>query len=327
MIIKNSKLIKILISSLFFSFFPILVLGATLFLDPNESEYHLGDHFGIKIRINTEGECINTVSVNLAFPKDILILEGIDFGESIINIWVEKPTSLDNQKINEKGEISLAGGIPGGYCGRIAGDPGMSDTIAEIRFFIPSMIVGEVKERTEEIKILETSKVFLNDGKGTNASLNLKGAKIKILPTVGMGKNEWREKLTQDNIPPEPFEIEIHQDPAIFEGKYFIVFFTTDKQTGVDYYQVKEGEREWKLAQSPYLLENQNLDEEIKVKAVDKAGNERIISFSPEKKLKEEGIIEKKLNWKIVLIISISLILLIFLIIFLIKKKLRPKEK
>jgi hypothetical protein len=65
--------------------------------------------------------------------------------------------------------------------------------------------------------------------------------------------NEWREKLLNDTSPPEPFEIQIQKNPAIFDGKYFIVFYTTDKETGVDYYMVKEGEREWKIAKSPYL--------------------------------------------------------------------------
>jgi hypothetical protein len=329
--IPNFKL-KVLVFGLVFLIFPVFVFGATLYLEPKEGEYKLGDHFGVKIRIDPEGECINTISVDLSFPNDILVLEGIDFGESIITIWVDKPSSFDIKKINETGKIHFSGGIPGGYCGRIPGDPGLTNLIAEIRFYIPSMIVGEMGERTEEIKILENSQVFLNDGKGTLAKLNFQDSKIKILPTAGGGLNEWREKLLNDTSPPEPFEIQIQKNPNIFEGKYFIVFYTTDKETGVDYYMVKEGEREWKVAKSPYLLENQNLDEEIKVKAVDRAGNETIATLYPEKiKEKPKTIAppKKEVNLKKIIqisIISILVLVLIFVAVLFIKKKLMFKK-
>ena len=91
-------------------------------------------------------------------------------------------------------------------------------------------------------------------------------------------QNEWLKELTKDTIPPETFPIEIHQTPIIFDGKYFITFSTTDKQTGVDHYEVKEGKKDWKIVQSPYILANQKLTDETQVKAVDKAGNERIMT-------------------------------------------------
>jgi len=335
---QNSKIksqnfnlrLKTLILALVFLNLPTFAFGASLYLDPKEGEYFLGDHFGIKIRVDPEGECINTISVDLLFPNDILVLEGIDFGESIITIWVDKPSSGDIQKINENGKISFAGGIPGGYCGRIPGDPGMTNVVAELRFYIPSMIVGEMSEKTREVKLLESSQVFLNDGRGTLAKISVQGAKIKILPTSGKGLNEWKEKLLNDTTPPAPFEIQIHKDSSIFDGKYFIVFYTTDKETGVDYYMVKEGEREWKIAKSPYLLENQNLDEEIKVKAVDRAGNETIATYYPQKPKEFKDTTPKnQTTVKKILSIAISLILilvLIFILGFLIKKKLLNKK-
>jgi len=82
--------------------------------------------------------------------------------------------------------------------------------------------------------------------------------------------------MKKDNILPESFKVEISQNPAIFEGKYFIVFSTTDKQSGIDYYEIKEGKKNWKIAVSPYILENQKLTSDIWVKAVDKAGNQWI---------------------------------------------------
>jgi len=42
---------------------------------------------------------------------------------------------------------------------------------------------------------------------------------------------------------------------------------------------VQEGDRPWRTAISPYLLQNQNLDETIRVKAVDRSGNELVVSL------------------------------------------------
>ena len=101
---------------------------------------------------------------------------------------------------------------------------------------------------------------------------NVDAVFISIVPHTG-ALHTAKEEIEGDNILPEPFKVEISQDPAIFEGKYFITFSTTDKQTGIDYYEVKEGRKDWKRAISPYVLENQKLTSDIWVKAIDKAGN------------------------------------------------------
>ena len=115
---------------------------------------------------------------------------------------------------------------------------------------------------------------------GTEANLRLKAGQYKILKEKS-SKRVLEKKLTEDKIPPEPFGILVLKDPQVFEGKYFITFNTQDKQTGIDHYEVKEGNKDWKIAESPYLLEDQKLQSIIKVKAIDKAGNERVVEFSP----------------------------------------------
>jgi hypothetical protein len=82
--------------------------------------------------------------------------------------------------------------------------------------------------------------------------------------------------VTKDKSPPEPFEMGVGRDPGIFDNKYFISFFATDRESGIDYYEVKEGDQTFVRAESPYLLKDQSLRSTIKVKAVDKAGNERL---------------------------------------------------
>ncbi|MBC7074092.1 hypothetical protein H5T58_01750, partial [Candidatus Parcubacteria bacterium] len=212
--------------------------------------------------------------------------------DSILTLWLKFP------EIDQKnGKISFIGGIPGGYCSLNA----QKDT--------PNLLLKVAfrpKKSSKGIAFVEfekDSEVLLNDGKATPAKLSFKEAKFEIFSQFPeTPKKEWEEELAKDTVLPEPFEIEIHRDPSVFEGKYFIVFFTTDKQTGIDHYEIKEGERDWKLAKSPYLLEDQSLKSKILVKAVDKAGNERIVEFNPYQK--------RNFNWFLVSILFLIAILI-----------------
>ncbi|MFC1663758.1 hypothetical protein ACFL0A_01385 [Patescibacteria group bacterium] len=276
----KSKLFYILFCFVLFSI-PFVTEAVTLYLEPSQGEYQPGDTFGVEIKIDTKEECINAIEANLSFSQ---ILKTVDFsqGQSIITLWVNAP------EINqEKGLISFVGGIPGGYCGRIPGDPEASNLLGKIIFKIPSMMVGELKENLAELKFLDTSQVFLNDGLGTRADLSTQGATLEIVSKRSEPLEEdWYEEIKKDTISPEPLEIEVNKTPEIFEGKYFITFFTIDKQTGLDFYEVKEEKEDWKESTSPYLLKDQNLKSIIKVRAVDKAGNERIAEYVPEVKIK-----------------------------------------
>lgn len=95
----------------------------------------------------------------------------------------------------------------------------------------------------------------------------------------------WSKKISYramvDTVPPEEFSLKIGKEPTVFEGKYFLNFSTADNTSGIEYYEVKEGKRDWKKVISPYLLEDQALGKEIIVRAYDKAGNYREVSIKP----------------------------------------------
>lgn len=258
---QKSEIIILIIA---FALFPFIAFAATLYLETSSGEYRQEDIFIVDIKLNTEGEYINTTKVNLTFSQEILEVKDLSKGNSILTLWVEEPIFS-----NQTGTISFTGGIPGGYLGE-------DGPLGKIIF--------RAKEKgAAAIQFQEISQVLLNDGFGTEAELKTQGAFFNILAEkLELPKDEWLQELKKDNILPEPFEIEIHQDSAIFEGKYFIIFSTPDKQTGIACYEVKEGKRDWKRAESPYLLEDQTLQSVIKVKAVDKAGNERITEYTPE---------------------------------------------
>jgi len=86
---------------------------------------------------------------------------------------------------------------------------------------------------------------------------------------------------------------EIAQNSAITNGKWFLVFATQDKGSGIDHYKVKETRQrfldifsKWISGESPHVLQDQELRSYIFVKAVDKAGNTRIEKITPKNPLR-----------------------------------------
>jgi len=242
----------------------------------------------VEVKLDTEGEEINAVQASLLLPLDLLDFVDFSKGDSILNLWAKDPAVSDNT-------LYFLGGVPGGFKG-------------EGR--IGRVILKGKKEGEGSINFKEDSQVLLNDGMGTPAKLNTGGAIFRVLAEKReVPEDEWQKLLEKDKIPPDPFEIKIGKEATVFEGKYFIAFSTIDKQTGIDYYEILEADKrgyqrgttrkaEWKVGESPYLLEDQSLRSVIKVKAVDKAGNERI----------EEIVPPYKVTWKDVLVIILILI-------------------
>ena len=286
---KSTKLFLIL----FFGFLllPSLSKGATLYFSPESAGYGKGDVFKIDVKLETEGDIINTCETKIYFNKNQLEVIDVAKGGSLMSLWAKDPFYS-----NEQGTVILVGGVPGGFKGDGK---------------IISIIFRAIELGSASVSFHEDSKVLLNDGKGTPATLVRRDA-VFVISSSGQPSNEWQKEIEKDKTPPDPFEIKIGQDPAVFEGKYFVVFSTTDKQTGIAYYQVKEGESEWTAGESPYLLVDQNLKEKIQVRAVDKAGNERIEELSSSK---------SKLFYFVILIVLMMIFYLIYFFFLKIKFK------
>ena len=106
---------------------------------------------------------------------------------------------------------------------------------------------------------------------------------------------DWSERVSFramiDVTSPKEFTLEIGQDPSMFGGKYFLSFATTDKTSGIDYYEVKEGKQDFKKVSSPYLLEDQSLGKKIVVQAYDKAGNYQTAEIKPPYKITWKDVV------------------------------------
>ena len=285
-------------------FLPLSVKGAILYVKPSVATYHQGDTFLVEVRLDTEGEYVNAVETNLNFPSDILEVRDLSQGNSVLTLWIKNPSFSGDV-------ISFVGGTPAGY-------QGLDGLIGKIVFQVRKKALDSAKI------IFQESSVLLNDGQGTKAKLSTKGAVFSILPLESKTtRDQWKKELEEDKISPLPFKIEISKDSAIFEGKYFITFSTTDKETGIDHYEIKEGKRSWKTGISPYVLENQKLTDDIWVKAVDKAGNEWTETLKAQQRAPLLDIINvvKKPIWKYIFEGVLALILI--LVIIKVRKKLR----
>lgn len=297
--ILKLKLLLFSISIFVLSFLAMPALAAELYIDTSRNEYGEGDIFIANLKIDVQGECVNAVKADINFSNDLL--EAVDFvkSDSILIFWVEEPV-IDPAR----GAVSFAGGVPGGYCGKISQGSDSDNLIGKAVFKVKGENLTKTESRMAEIKFIDSSEVFLNDGLGTKATLAGQGIRLKITAGTGLTEDEWQREKSGDNIPPEPFKVELEKDQLIFDGKYFIVFSAFDKQTGIGGYEVKEGKGQWKTAVSPYFLADQSLKNSIAVKAIDKAGNERLgeVNFSEFK---------YKSQWRIAADIFYALIILI----------------
>ncbi len=279
-----------LFSSLLFLVLCVHTQAALLYFDPGEINLNRGDTVTVGLRIDTdEGECINAVDAVIKYDSAIRAVD-VSRGDSILNIWLEDP------KIDEENHtITLAGGLPGGYCGRIAGDPSLTNIIAELVFRSPGFSIGAGDAPTANIWVDETSQVLIHDGFGTPASLRTQGAIITLLGTAGeTTEDDWKNRVQTDTTKPSDFLISLFKDDFAFSGRYFISFNSHDKQSGIDHYEVMEepfedfyafrwgrADAPWVTTESPYVLTDQTLNSTIRVKAIDKAGNETVAVLVP----------------------------------------------
>lgn len=272
--------------------------AATLYIDPGVATIYRGDSITTSVRLmpdQSNGECINTIDAIVRYPENIQPVD-VSIGHSIFSVWVEQPT------INKEDRtITFAGGIPNGYCGRVQGDPGFTNVVADIIFRSPGFSIGGSGEgNIALIDFAPETTVYLNDGQGTKAPLLTLGSTLTLEPNAGPGiVDEWREDVRQDDVSPEQFSITLEKDRLAFSGRYYIIFSTTDKQTGISHYEVMEEpssefskftwggtDAPWVRAESPYVLKDQSLNSTIRVKAYDKAGNEYIATLVPDESIR-----------------------------------------
>ena len=269
---------------------PFFAHAAQIYLDPPKGSYAPGVTFPVAVRIDTTAsQCINAAEVDISYPKDLMTAVAANDGNSIFSLWVKAPTIYP-----QYGLISFVGGLPGGYCGRVSGDPSLSNLLATIYFEFSTSTAANSSTipQTAYITFLSSTKAMLNDGQGTDAPLSTAGAGYtQILTGSYAPVDAWAQAIEDDKTPPEPFTVGVYRDPSLFNDQWFATFSTVDNQTGIDHYEVAEvppselsqpaSQWDWRRAVSPYLISDQALTDTIAVRAIDMAGNIRMEEYGP----------------------------------------------
>lgn len=244
-----------------------------------------GDVFVAGLKLESPAEKINVLDGAILFNKDILQVEDVSTGNSIFSLWTRTPVFS-----NQSGKIMFTGGVPGGFKSS-AGN-------------VLKVVFSAKKEGATTLGFSSDTYLFLNDGKGTKISPQFKATTIvvKKYQTGVSGQNEWRESVSKDKKAPIGLKVALGKDINVFDNKYFISFSAQDAETGINYYEVKEGGGGFIRSESPHVLKDQSLKNKIIIKAVDKAGNETLTTFDPQR---------KPFNYRLVLSIILVIILLL----------------
>jgi hypothetical protein len=249
--------------------FPILLLSATILFFPlftNAAKLSvvaspsvtLGQQFRVDVAVNTQGDAMNAIQGEIVFSPALFTFEGINDGESPVSLWIEAPHEVTS------GTIAFSGVIPGGFTGSASSVVGV--------IFAPA-------EGGAGLVGIQNAKLLRNDGVGSEIPLVTVNQMVAVSAPAGASRGP--------GIPftvPGSFKPMITRDANVYGGKYFLVFATTDKGSGIGYYDVLEvpagtpigANPPWITATSPYLLNDQTLASDVYVRAVNNAGGATI---------------------------------------------------
>jgi len=295
----HKKFIVFILSVFLFVFFSPFPVSAAeiIFQNPNQT-LGVGDQFSVPIMLSSDGESLNAVSGDIVWNDDTLSAISVLSANSVVSSWIEMPHISGNS-------VSFSGIMPGGYEAVVdpisqKENPGI---IATIIFQVKKAGIGNIE--------FTDAHLLKNDGLGTEESMQ-NNPLILSFGAQGSGL----VVSTNDTNPPEAFTPIIINDPDIYNGKSVLIFSTVDKETGIDHYEVKQGNADWVRAESPFLLPDQKFHGTIFVKAIDLAGNYSIGTVT----------LAQKTSTLILLLPLLIIILVLILLRFIFLKHVQKKK-
>ncbi|MBP6884017.1 MAG: hypothetical protein KBC06_02190 [Candidatus Pacebacteria bacterium] len=257
-----------------------------------ESAVSSGDTSIIDVFLNTEGAVINSIDGSISLSDEHngnFEIQDISLVNSVFTLWPRKPSLESN------GKISFIGGVPGGVAG---------DRLLIFKLVVKINASGKFSVNPNSLS------AYVNDGLGTAINITKDASIIVVAPSNGESKDKWKEVISNDNVAPEPFTISLVEDPNLFDGRKFISFETTDSQSGISYYEVRERGYEAVRSGTTYVLIEQNKSVDVVVTAYDKAGNFQISTMGG----------SQPINWLSILV-TLLIIGVVYKLINLVRRK------
>lgn len=223
-------------------------------------DIHSKDTVAIDIILDTEGKTLNALEGTISLSGAGFIVKDISVAGSSLTIWPRKPSLSDDGSL-----VTFTGGTP----------VGVNDShVPLFTLFVQTASPGN-------LTVTHASVVgYLNDGLGTKVTFKQHSNTVPVLAEADEPFDAQAAIILSDNQPPEPFTIEILQDPTVYAGMKYASFETTDKRSGVGYYEIVEGSNAPVRVGTTYVLQNQSKIESLTVRAFDKAGNIRTETYS-----------------------------------------------
>jgi hypothetical protein len=285
------------LTCLFMFFAAAHVHAVDLFFEANTQGIHVGDTFTVTLKLDPEKVFINALEASL-ITSDNIVPVSIDEQGSFVPLWVERP-SIKNKA------VTFSGLVPAGYDG---------DYGAGWRGARPGKVVSVIYKAlypgVSSIQV-KNARILLHDGNGSESPISTDPRMFTV--ETGTSTRESAVAI-DDTTPPERFELQVVNDAQLYSGVAVLIFATQDKDSGIDHYEVAEARKHvgeeydslaWSLAESPYVLKNQKQTSYIYVKAVDRAGNSRIIVLKPEHGATQY---ENKTMWIILSVLGLIII-------------------
>lgn len=258
-------ILRYLILIVLFALTPVSASAARISLEAEPSSIGVGDLVKITVLLESSVS-VNAFSGTMSYPYSVLEPVDVIDGNSLVNVWVTRPSVA-----SANGSIAYAGITPGGF----SGTKGMLFSV-----LFRAKVAGEANISLREVEILR------NDGAGGSEPTRASSLTLSLAPTSVGGYIE-----SPDETPPEPFAIYEGSDSSLFDGRPYIVFVAADKGSGVDRYEIAVSRMpswlhrffppSWAEVASPYELRSVRPTQSVYVKAVDRAGNERLAVFPP----------------------------------------------
>lgn len=232
----------------------------------------------LPIVLDTEGELINTIDIEIYFNNQLLDFVGFKENDSFQKKWIFSPTLKENKIVFS---MLIPGGINGLYDSSIEGRTPIK--VLDLLF--------KAKSPGEASFIFVKNDIFKNDGLGTKLDLIKKDFLIKI-NEVSLNKEEIenQDKVYFDNNPPNPFNIFFIKSDRDNNIDNMITFEAKDQETGILEYRIKKWNN-WAIVKSPYVLEYNIFPKTITIRAYDFNNN-----FT-ESSIRIEGLISRPLYW------------------------------
>lgn len=243
---------------------PIAVSAATVSVNASTTPA-ANDTFLARVNLDTAGAGINAIegAIEISSSAAAVKVQEISLGGSVLTLWPDKPSlSVEGKKVI----ISFTGGAPTGF------------NQADALLFTLALTATEAEDIIIRPRQLTA---YAGDGQGSPIKVAAHSLTLKIGPATPMPKNEWQNFTAADNLPPEPFTIVFGQDPYVAGGQKFLTFNAVDNGSGLDHYEIFEGDRPAVRSDNIYILAEQTNPPPVKVIAYDKAANSREETWQP----------------------------------------------